>query len=481
MIVLLTPLLALSARAAEPPEGRWVWGDPHAHSGWSYDGCEDEAALCAPRGEEPATDFFVEAEASGLDFAALSDHAEADAWAPDGADGERWEVWEEQAAAVRATQGGAVLPLLGYEWTAFRSPTRTGASRGSHRTVLLGDDDPCVARRVSGFLFDEGEVIAPDGLAVYLQTDGEYAEEVGELWDALDAAEESCGPTRWISFAHHSAYSNPQETDWSVSENRPDREFLVEMASEHGSSECVDPDAEGCDWRRNDVQGYTPDGSVQAALDRGFVLGFVGGTDSHDARPGSLDDGPGPVGHLDDGVPRVQFASGAITGAWLADGESLTTDTLFDALEARRTLVSTGPRPDLRVWAEGEDGHIWLPGEEIPRRALPVTLHLEAGDPGEGYALASVERVGPGGLVEESATDGELALDWDGGPGDWTYLRLRYDAEDAGDGEERVWVSPWFVQGRCGCASGLAGGGGAGMWASLAGVLALGLRRGRAL
>ena len=40
----------------------WVWGDLHAHSNWSYDGCEDPAALCAARGEAPAADFFQAAD-----------------------------------------------------------------------------------------------------------------------------------------------------------------------------------------------------------------------------------------------------------------------------------------------------------------------------------------------------------------------------------------------------------------------------------
>ncbi len=448
----LALLCLLLARADDPPEGRWVWGDLHAHSGWSYDGCEDEGALCAPRGALPGEDFFEEAAASTLDFAALTDHAEAGSWGPEGADGPLWDVWDEQAAVVQRAEGGPVLPLLGYEWTAFREDEHRGHARGTHRTVILAEDDACVPRRISGFLFDGGAQTAPDGLSVYLQSEAEPVDTVSDLWEALDAAEAACGPTRWLTFAHHSAYTNPQQTDWGLDENRPTRETLIEIASEHGSSECVDPDAEGCDWRRNDAQGYAPEGSVQAALDAGFALGFVGGTDSHDARPGSLADGPGAVGHLVNSLPRQQLAPGALTGVLLLDGEALDANTLLDALALRRTLASSGPRPDLRAWAQSEDGSVWLPGELLPRDAMPVTIYLELGDPGEGYTLSQVERLGPGGQVEETSAASEATMTWSGRPGDWTYLRLRYDAPASADGEERVWLSPWFVERRCGCA-----------------------------
>lgn len=451
----LLALLAAPARAADPPSGRWVWGDLHAHSGWSYDGCEDAEAGCAPRGALPGEDFFENAAAAGLDFAALTDHAEADRWGPEGEEGALWDIWEEQAAVVQRARGGPVLPILGYEWTAFREDQLDGHRRGSHRTVLLGSDDACVPRRISGFFLRADPYLGPDGLTVFLQEDEEVMDEAPELWEALDEAEEACGPTRWISFAHHPAYELPQSTDWALDENRPDRETLVEIASEHGSSECADPDAEGCAWRINEVQGYFPEGSVQAALARGFRLGFTGGTDGHDARPGSLEDGPGRVGQLDgDGLPRLQFMDGALTGVFLEEGQELGIEALFDALEARRTLATTGPRPALSAWAESEDGRVWLPGALLPRDAGPLTLVLEAGDAGEGYRLDRVERVGVDGLVEDASEEAEARFTWDPGPGDWTYLRLRYASEAAADGEERVWVSPWFVERRCECASG---------------------------
>lgn len=438
-------------RAGEPPEGAWVWGDLHAHSGWSHDGCEDAEADCAPRATTPAEDFFAEAEAADLDFAALTDHAEAGSWLPEGEGGPSYEVWSGQAGAVEAARGGVVLPVLGYEWTAYRDDEKRGHPRGTHRTVLLGSAEPCDARRVPGFVYADLVHTGSDGRATWTQSEVEPVDRVADLWEALDGAEERCGPTRWVSFAHHPAYALPQATDWGLRENRPDRETLVEIASEHGSSECLDLGAEGCDWRVNEAQGYLPEGSVQAALDRGYTLGFVGGTDAHDARPGSLSDGPGAVGQIEDGAIRRHFAPGAITGVFL-EGD-LDLDSLFDALEDRRTLASTGPRPELRAWAEGADGLTYLPGEALPRAALPARLFLEAAE-AEGYALSAIERLGPGGLIEDRSDGPDYEGAWDASPGDWTYLRLRYASDSAEDGEERVWLSPWFVERRCGCGSG---------------------------
>jgi hypothetical protein len=84
---------------------------------------------------------------------------------------------------------------------------------------------------------------------------------------------------------------------WNLVENTPLREHLVEISSEHGVGECVDPNAADCAWRVNSSVEYVPEGAVQNALGLGHRLGFLAGTDSHDARPGSVDDGPGLVGY----------------------------------------------------------------------------------------------------------------------------------------------------------------------------------------
>ena len=177
-----------------------------------------------------------------------------------------------------------------------------------------------------------------------------------------------------------------------------------------------------------------------AALDLDHRLGFTGGTDSHDARPGSTDDGPGPVGYwaqiTGNPEPLAGYAPGALTGAWVT-GE-LTSDSLFDALEGRATVATTGPRPsELAVWIADAGGTTWAPGSELDAGAGPFTLHVQGLD-------AEVEVIGRDGVVMTGgvATDATWSWSWTPGAGDWVYLRLRIGI---GEDEERMWASPWWA------------------------------------
>lgn len=450
----------------------WVWGDLHAHSNWSYDGCENPALECTHDAAGPGSRFFTEAAAEGLDFAALTDHAEADLYkfGPDPlhATGATYDVWDGQQLLTVLADGGPVLSMLGYEWTAVHNLAHQEGP-GSHRTVVLGAPRACPAYRVAGtWLPDEGHV--PDvGHRAYLQGDRTVEPTPAGLWQALDRAlfDPACEPVRWVTFAHHPAYLTPQVTDWSVHENQPARETVVEIYSEHGSSECLDTSLDGCGWAINEVQGYLSKGSIQAALDRGFRLGFVGGTDGHDARPGSLADGPSHVAQWSDvdGDPQLQFAPGGLTG--LLVRPPLDRDDVIDALLARRSVATSGPRVDISAWATGKDGTTYLPGQVIPRWNLPAGLVLVLGelDPRGGQSWADfedvvVERVTDGGRVVSSGSGEAFGDSWDPRADEsWTYLRVRLDrvgeaeASDPLGGEDRIWLSPWFVEEDAGCSS----------------------------
>jgi hypothetical protein len=78
------------------------------------------------------------------------------------------------------------------------------------------------------------------------------------------------------------------------------------------------------------------------ALERGYPVGFVGGTDDHTGRPGAstpanVDDWAFPI---DGGLMGVK-------------AESLTRDSLWDAFKSRRVFATTGPRIDLDVSING--------------------------------------------------------------------------------------------------------------------------------
>lgn len=419
------------------PVGRWVWGDLHAHSRWSFDGCE-VAADCSPLGELPAEQFLVQAAAEGLDFVALTDHAEVSTFFPEGLDGPAHDIWAGQQAVLAQDHG--VLGVLGYEWTWQTTLERDGHPVGGHRTVLLSDPAACGQARV--------RADNPVSGTIQVESDGTWYDQGGvvtapspaALWAALDAASDACGDLRWLSFAHHTAVRSPQPTDWRLPDNTPVHERLVEIYSEHGSGECVDLDAPGCGWRVNPAVAHVPDGAVQTALALGHRLGFLAGTDPHDARPGSLADGPGPVGYWNQITgspdPLAGFAPGGLSAVWVRG--ALTADSLFDGLEARATLATSGPRPETLVLGlQDAAGNDWPPGAAVVASDGPFTVIVGGLD----AALASVSA---GGLTTRGdvTVDQDLRFSWDPAPGDWLYLRLRVGA---GDAEERLWASPWWA------------------------------------
>ena len=415
-------------------EGTWVWGDLHAHSRWSFDGCEDASAGCTPRGALPAGDFFANAVEEGLDFVAITDHAEADQWWPDGEAGVSLDIWAHQVEQVAEAQG--VLPIIGYEWTGYGADDDQGRPRGSHRTVLLNQG--CAAARIGAFAL-EGAKPSESGAGVFTQAEGATIRSAPSgLWAALDEVT-GCDHLRWLSFAHHSAYRTPQANDWTVEENAPTREQVVEILSEHGSSECKDPTAPRCGWMVNEAGGHHPAGSVQVALEQGHQLGFVAGTDAHDARPGSVLDGPSSVDQLEGEGLHGQFGGGGLTGVFIQEGLSI--DTLFDGIQQRHTIATSGPRPStMEVWAEGQDGELYAPGTVAPAEAFPLAIHVDMKvgvPPSESWME----------LVHEGSPDptpgiGERSFVWDGSGG-WAYLRIGLVLNDE---EHRVWVSPWFIQ-----------------------------------
>lgn len=412
--------------------GRWVWGDVHAHSRWSFDGCEAPEDLCRPLVEgQPASAFFSEAAARGLDFAALTDHAEASAWLPTGDGGASLDVWQGQVGSARAAEGGPVLPLVGYEWTWQPGGSDGGGNvMGGHRTVLLSELTDCAALRLPA---DDlgGRAELADG-STYLGPSGALAPSPADLWTGLAEASTAC-PTRWLTFAHHPAVRLPQPVDWDLAENAATPEVLLEILSEHGSSECAVLSDDGCTWRVNPALGLYADGSARAALDRGLHLGFLAGTDAHDARPGSVEDGPSAVGYWGPD-PLPLYVGGGITGVWV--GGDLTRDALFDGLEARRTVATSGPRPPaLAAWVEDSAGARWPPGAAVQGSSPPLRVLL-SGAEHDTWIVEAVDLITTDGAttVEAAGVD----LPWPDGA-DWAYLRVRYA------GDERVFVSPWRV------------------------------------
>ena len=425
-------LFWLACKPVVPPtapdeELHVLWGDLHAHTNLSHDGCERPDLSCSPAEALPGQHFFAEAEARGLAFAALTDHAEVSAWSTAGAPS--IDAWGHTLALVAAAEPLEVLPLAGYEWTG-RYPTTGDRSdwRGGHRTVVFESPTPCAAARVPG---PTPAPRKPDSSEAYtLRADG--ANNPMEMEARLRAAmaSEPCD-SRALSWFHHPATQRPPGVDWSHDANHIDTDLLVEILSEHGAFECHDPADDGCDWRL--PAHHDPRGSVRRALAASLRLGFVGGTDAHDARPGSLDDGGGAVADPGARAGTSHPYAGGLTGVFV-HGE-LSRGSLFDALEARATIASSFPLRGLRIDARDVRGQLFLPGAVVPEASWPLNVVVHHDDP--RVTETTVELI-VDGVLETSGTSLAIAR-----PRTAAYLRIRLDLDG---NEERAFVSPWFVE-----------------------------------
>jgi hypothetical protein len=199
-----------------------LWGDLHGHSGLS-DGTG------TPR------DYFRYArDVTNLDVVSLTDHDHHGLRPLSAAS---WDLIVREANA--AYEPGALVTLLGYEWTNWTS---------GHRNVYYaGESGPLLS--VADTLTDTPQ----------------------ELWAALGRLGAGA-----ITIAHHPA-GGPVPIDWSIAPP-PEREPLVEIASVHGSSE-----APGCPM---EVRNARPGSFVSDALARGYRLGVIASGDGHTGHPG---------------------------------------------------------------------------------------------------------------------------------------------------------------------------------------------------
>jgi len=425
------PLARASSRVHEL--GRHLaWGELHNHTNLSYDACEDPEASCGPLWGWPGEEVFLRAEENGLNFAALTDHAEFDTYLLQ-EEGLELDIHEETLRLVAEAESGPVLPVTGFEWTAFYSGEGSG-SAGGHRTVLFEDADPCQEFWIPG---STPEARKDDfGRESYLLRDVPVANTPAGLLSQLEEAASSCGQARRISYFHHPGMQHPVPVDWGHETSWVEGDVLVEIHSEHGSSECFDLTLPGCDWNI-DASQHEPFGAVQRALQHGHLLGFVGGTDNHEANPGSVEDGGGPVAATG-GQVEWKSSAGSLTAA-LHAGWPLERATLFDALEARNTLAASWRFERLRVAARGADGQLYLPGSDVPEAASPLHLIVDLEDPHVESWRA--ELVDPWNELWLELDGPFLPEPFDLARGEVRYLRLRVEL---GGEEQRVWASPFF-------------------------------------
>ena len=278
---------------AEPPRERLYWGDPHWQTFFS-DGIRCPEELYA----------FARDEAF-LDFGALSDHVEA-------LTDRQWDYFV--AVTNDCNAPGRFATLVGQEWTNSTTGHRNVYYRTGHGPILR-----C--------------------------TDPRY-DTLPKLWAALDSLR-ALDP---IAIPHHTA-NKIMGVDWELGWN-PAYEKAVEVYSVWGNSECSA--SQGNTRPIRACGGEVPGRHVVDALRRGYRLGFVGGGDIHDGRPG------------DDLHARQPDVSGYADlypqGLTACRAPDLTRDSVFSALKERRTYATTLSRVylDTEYTRAGRRGRLTL-------------------------------------------------------------------------------------------------------------------------
>jgi hypothetical protein len=265
------------------------------------------------------------------------------------------------AAAEANYDPGTFTTLIGFEWTS------APGGGNMHRNVIFRD------------------TVVPEAPLSAIDTADEE-----KLW-AWMAEQEAAGSTL-LAIPHNSNGSkgfmfepvdnagNPLSKEYA--ETRAKWEPLIEMMQIKGNSEVVSslwPSDEFADFENavsvSSFSGRTfiPQNFVRWAVTKGldyqtklganpYKLGFVGGTDNHNGLPSDVDEATyngshgvadGTVeerrtGEIDGWIKGPEANPGSITGVWAPKN---TRGAIFDAMQAKETFVTSGPRIKPRFFA----------------------------------------------------------------------------------------------------------------------------------
>jgi hypothetical protein len=245
------------------------------------------------------------------------------------------------------------------------------------------------------FFADEGPVLSSIGPAASTPT---------RLWAALKER-------KALTIAHHSA-GGPIAVDWSIAPD-PALEPVTEVVSVHGSSEAEDTPGL--------IYSAVAGNYVRDALKRGYRLGFVGSGDGHDGHPG---------------LTHLAGPSGGLAGIF---SETLTREAVYDALRARRTYATNGPRIFLSVTLDDQLMGAVLPAANDPSTPRKLIARVVATAP-----IAHVDIVRSGAVAEYVVVNDTIANVQrelrDLRAGEYVYVRVVQDDGGA------AWSSPFFIE-----------------------------------
>ncbi len=433
--VLVSSVAASVARASETFNGQtYFYGDLHAHTGVSPDACAADGGLEDPEVYEhwesvsavdpvldcgTMEDVFDTAVDDGLDFVALTDHHNSDE-----------EDFDYLLGLSLAQDEILVIPSVELRYET------TDVAHYGHKNMYVFQDDVTALEGL-----DLATLVADDNVR-----EDHCQEDIFANVAAVDAA---YGPS--LLWAHHPSASAVQTTDWSCHDE--DWEPVVEIYSGWGNALKYDADFDPADdYDKQTDDWESADATVEEALAMGYRLGFVGGTDRHDTRPGDVCDG----GRAASSHPY----SGGLTMVVLDEDVDLTRSAIHDELVGRRTLVTSGPQVPVQVtWRLARGAGTRGIGEviDVPSKGY-TTLRVRVPTADEG-TVTSVHAVGYGttsySLTESSTTPGSWSVEIANATiPSWLYVEVEIDGalyypegcDDGGtDDREFVWSSPtWF-------------------------------------
>ncbi|MCX5971138.1 MAG: DUF3604 domain-containing protein [Coprothermobacterota bacterium] len=390
-----------------------LWGDLHAHTSYSDD-ARILQLLRYHTSYPPGKALEYARDTSVLDFVGITDHAEdltSDEWADS----------KQILRDFQAANPDGPIPFQGFEYT--NSTTLPGHG---HRCVLFPT-------------LEETQLpIAPIGYDPVNCPDPTF------LWSQL-------GSLPYLDIPHHPAKGWHETTpnvwwfhavDWGLPYVNAARQPLVEIYSVHGNSEVVN-----CE---EPVFDFQVDSTVEAALqlwlatgNPGYKLGIVASTDNHLSHPGA-------VAEIADNVVSIQ---GPYTGGILAVlASEKTRQAIWEAIQAKRTYATSGPRIELRFTASALGQSVPMGGTlTVGAGQIPVYFKVQA--TGDTAPVAKIQLLKNGQVLHEDITGFEWT-DTPTGPAAyrvkvWQENTPRVDENDPAKtvmAPERAWSSPIWVE-----------------------------------
>lgn len=421
--------IILSVFGAETFSGHtFYFGDLHAHTGASPDGwasdvdTDKDGSFDDCIGRDPVcgavADVFTTAKTNGLDYVAFTDHNNSDKT-----------LYDALLKRCQDETNSSFVCIPAVELNHKSTTAHYG-----HRNAYIFQDDKAKLASLS---------LTQMGVTSRVRTNC-----ATEIWTNAATLASTFGPT--LMWAHHPTAQTNQTTDWKC--HSQTYEPVVEIYGGWGNALTLNPDYDPVD---NTSDYFSDDAPTSAATIHealqtfGMKVGFVGGTDLHDTRPGQTcgmaTDNAETHGH--------QYGGG-LTMTVLNEGAAFKPSGLYAEMVARRTLVTTGPRmPVLVEWTTDKAHSI---GEElviVSNASTSVKTSVPSGwekyvtgVKAIGYATSFTLSETSPGIWTTSIANSVM-------PG-WLYIELAIDGDtfyggtcdDGGaDNKEFIWSSPeWF-------------------------------------